>query len=144
MPGKAVDVEGLEKEAGDLAVRLRPGDRIFLSGDLGSGKTTFVRAVLRRLGVSEAIPSPSFNVISSYVCASFTFHHVDLYRLGGKVSELEQFGVLDLLDSGDVVAVEWAERLPEELRTVGYMVGIGLLPGGERDLSVEDRHLAGN
>lgn len=117
---------------------------MFLSGELGTGKTTFIRAVLRSLGVEGAIPSPSFSVVSSYSCQSFAFHHVDLYRLEGSASELEQFGILDLLASGDVVAVEWAERLPAELRSGGYGVLIRLLPGGDRELTIEDRRMAGD
>jgi tRNA threonylcarbamoyladenosine biosynthesis protein TsaE len=139
-----VDMDGIGRAAADLADLLEAGDRVFLSGELGSGKTTFVRAMLRRLGVSETIPSPSFNVMTSYSCSSFVLHHVDLYRLEGTPSELEQFGVLDLLGSEDVVAVEWAERLPGDLRKRGYRVGIRLLPGGDRELEIEDRHLAGD
>jgi tRNA threonylcarbamoyladenosine biosynthesis protein TsaE len=138
------DQGGLERSAGELAARLGPGDRLFLSGELGTGKTTFIRAVLRSLGVEGAIPSPSFSVVSSYSCQSFAFHHVDLYRLEGSASELEQFGILDLLASGDVVAVEWAERLPAELRSGGYGVLIRLLPGGDRELTIEDRRMAGD
>jgi len=139
-----VDLEGLEGAAAELARRIGPGDRIFLTGDLGSGKTTFVRAMLRELGVRGTIPSPSFTVITSYPCRDFVFSHVDLYRLGATVEELEQFGVLDLLESDGVVAVEWAERLPEALRAGGWTIRIGFLEGGVRELGIEHGRLAGD
>ena len=81
----------------DVALTLRPGDLITLSGDLGAGKTTFARAMIRYLAGDETIevPSPTFTLIQTYELDDFPIVHADLYRLGGS-SELAELGFDDL------------------------------------------------
>ena len=85
--------EATERVGAELAARLRPGDVVLVSGDLGSGKTTFVRGALRALGVTEAITSPTFVVGILYDGAAGPLAHLDLYRLAGL--EDEDPGLLD-------------------------------------------------
>src|SRR6478735_3005844 len=77
----------------DVALALQPGDLITLSGDLGAGKTTFARALIRHLAGDETIevPSPTFTLIQTYELQRFTVVHADLYRIGG-ASELAELG----------------------------------------------------
>jgi tRNA threonylcarbamoyladenosine biosynthesis protein TsaE len=85
---------------------------IGLSGELGSGKTTWVRAMLRGLGYEGRVPSPTYTLLETYPLESLTLVHMDLYRLGG-ADELEHLGIRDWLARDDVwVLVEWPERVP--------------------------------
>ena len=94
--------------AGDrFAARVRPGDVVLLHGDLGAGKTAFVRGLARGLGASpDEVSSPTFTLVQEYR-GRVTLYHVDLYRL--KPIEVADLG-LDELTEGAVVAIEWAER----------------------------------
>jgi N-acetylmuramate 1-kinase len=94
----------------DIAGALEPGDLITLSGDLGAGKTTFARALIRHLAVNETIevPSPTFTLMQTYELPAFLLVHADLYRLSG-AAELGELG-LDDLPEGTVVVLEWPDR----------------------------------
>jgi len=67
--------------AGQLAAYIEPPSVLTFSGDLGAGKTTLIRAMLRRLGIESPIKSPTFSLVESYTCPQFTVHHFDLYRI---------------------------------------------------------------
>ncbi len=94
----------------DIAAVLEPGDLVTLSGDLGAGKTTFARALIRHLTGNETIdvPSPSFTLIQTYELPRLTLAHADLYRLSGP-AELAELGFDDIPESA-VVLMEWPDR----------------------------------
>ena len=112
-----MEFEGLDEAAlGELAARvagcLEPGDVVVLGGEVGSGKTTFVRAAALALGVEERVTSPTYQIARGYEGIAdgrrVTVNHLDLYRL----ESLEDRDVLELddyLDPGAITFVEWAE-----------------------------------
>src|SRR6476469_7098539 len=108
-------VTGSEEEtsaAGErLAGRINAGDVVLLYGDLGAGKTAFVRGIALGLGASpDDVSSPTFTLIQEYRGGRHTLHHVDLYRLNA--IEVADLGLDELISGDDVVAIEWAERWP--------------------------------
>jgi len=108
-----------------LAAELRGGQVITLSGDLGAGKTTLVRGVLRGLGFEGRVKSPSYGLVETYELDGLTVHHLDLYRLGDSV-ELDFLGLEDLLGEGNVVLVEWPERAAGRLPRPDRRVAIDI------------------
>ena len=91
-----------------IARGLKTGDAVLLEGELGSGKTTLARAILRALGVAEYVPSPSFTLVQAYETPGLTVRHFDLYRVSA-ANELNELGLDDALAEGAVL-IEWPER----------------------------------
>lgn len=104
-----LDEAALIAAAGRFSQQLEPGTVLFLEGDLGAGKTTFVRAMLRSLGWQQAVKSPTYTLVESYPLPAFTVHHFDCYRLLDP-EELQLMGIRDYFDGKAVVAVEWPEK----------------------------------
>jgi tRNA threonylcarbamoyl adenosine modification protein YjeE len=121
--------------AADFANALEPGDVVTLSGDLGAGKTTFARALIRHLAGDArlAVPSPTFTLMQSYDLPRFPLVHADLYRLSGP-DELTELGLDDLAE-GCVLLVEWPDRAGDRLAPDRIDIAFTLAP----DLSPERR-----
>ena len=105
------DTISLGRKIGAL---LFPGAFIALYGDLGTGKTTFTRALASGLGVKEDICSPSYNILMEYDDGRLPLYHFDAYRLKD-VSELIDIGYIDYCYNGGVVIMEWADKVEEAL-----------------------------
>ena len=97
-----------------LAGRLKPGAVVAFSGDLGAGKTAFVRGMARGLGISERVTSPTFTIVNEYEGGRLPLFHFDMYRLGSS-DELFDIGWEDYLVRGGVCAVEWSENVSDAL-----------------------------
>ena len=112
----------------DIAAAIEPGDLITLSGDLGAGKTTFARALIRHLGGNESIevPSPTFTLMQAYELPRFTLVHADLYRLSGP-AELAELGFEDL-GEGAVTLLEWPDRAANFLPADRLDIALTLAP----------------
>jgi tRNA threonylcarbamoyladenosine biosynthesis protein TsaE len=106
--------EATHRIAQQVATTLRPGDVLLLSGDLGSGKTTFVRGLADGLGINpDDVSSPTFTLVHEYRGRSMTLYHADLYRLERAATGdlgLEELGVRD-----GVLAIEWPDRLSHDI-----------------------------
>ena len=97
-----------------LAGRLKPGAVVAFSGDLGAGKTAFVRGMARGLGIPERVTSPTFTIVNEYEGGRLPLFHFDMYRLSSS-DELFDIGWEDYLVRGGVCAVEWSENVSDAL-----------------------------
>ena len=121
-----------------LAARLRPGDVIAYTGDLGAGKTAFTRGLARGLGIEGGVTSPTFTIVNEYEGGRMPLFHFDMYRLGGE-EELFDIGWDDYLARGGVCAVEWSENVAGALE--GDAVRVDIRRGAhdqQRIISVEN------
>lgn len=126
------DLAATNALAARIAAGLEAGACVALRGDLGAGKTTLARAILRVLGVSENVPSPTFNLIQTYETARGAVYHFDLYRIE-EVGELEELGFDEARDQG-IVLVEWPERAEKYLPNDA--LNVALRADGERVAAV--------
>ena len=104
-----LDESALIAVAQGLADALRDGAVVYLRGELGAGKTTFARALLKALGVGERVKSPTYSLIESYRVGALDIHHLDLYRIADP-QELEWLGLAELAAPSALLLVEWPER----------------------------------
>jgi tRNA threonylcarbamoyladenosine biosynthesis protein TsaE len=101
----------------ELASSLMAGSVVLLSGDLGAGKTAFVRGLAEGLGVNpQDVTSPTFTLVQEYRGGRLPLYHVDLYRL--KSIEVDDLGLDEMAWSGGVIAIEWPDRLPRPMDNV--------------------------
>jgi tRNA threonylcarbamoyladenosine biosynthesis protein TsaE len=107
-------VEETEALGARLAERLTPGAVVAFTGDLGAGKTAFVRGLARGLGITERVTSPTFTIVNEYEGGRLPLFHFDMYRLGSS-EELFDIGWEDYLRRGGVCAVEWSEIVSDAL-----------------------------
>lgn len=117
-----------------LAQTLGPGDVVGLVGDLGAGKTVFVRGLARGLGVATLITSPTFVLVNEYR-GRLPVHHVDAYRTTS-LTELLDLGLLELFDGDGVTVVEWADRVGPLLPERAIMVSIAGVGDEPRTIAV--------
>jgi tRNA threonylcarbamoyladenosine biosynthesis protein TsaE len=99
------------------------GLHINLSGDLGAGKTALVRAMLRPLGVQDAVKSPTFALLEPYTVSRLDFYHFDFYRLKDP-GEFGEMGFRELFGPGRICAVEWPERAGRQLPTADISIAL--------------------
>jgi tRNA threonylcarbamoyladenosine biosynthesis protein TsaE len=132
----STSVEQTEQIAIDLAQRLKGGECIALFGDLGAGKTQFVRGIVKGLGGNaHAVSSPTFVLLNVYDSGRLKVFHLDAYRVHG-ADDFEAIGFSELLEQGGVVVVEWAERIERLLPKNSIRVKIEATGEGSRRLEV--------
>lgn len=107
-----------------LAACLEPGMRIYLHGELGSGKTTLVRGLLRALGVQQGVKSPSYSLVELYVVSSLDLYHFDFYRFTDP-REFTDAGLAEYFQGEGVCLVEWPERAGDTLPPADLELRLG-------------------
>ena len=123
-----------EALAARLAERLSPGDVVTISGELGAGKTTFVRGAARALGVSGPVSSPTFTIGHRYE-APTPVAHLDLYRIAGL--DPEEWGDLEPYFDGTVAFVEWPEHGGNWLPEARAVVTLGHVDESHRSVRID-------
>lgn len=111
--------------AESMASHLLPGMNLYLKGELGAGKTTFVRGLLRGLGYQDKVKSPTYTLVESYSFEKFMIYHFDLYRFKGE-HEWDDAGFREYFNETSICLIEWPEKAG------------GILP--EPDISIELSH----
>lgn len=115
-----------------IAVQLRAGDVLALAGDLGAGKTQFVKGVADGMGVESEVTSPTFTLIHEYP-GRLPLYHVDLYRLESE-EEVLRIGIDDYMEGDGVTVIEWADKfgalMPRGVRWIHFRA----LEGNEREI----------
>src|SRR5947209_5764697 len=130
-------VEQTEQIAAALAARLTGGECIALHGDLGAGKTQFVRGLLEGLGGNtRSVSSPTFVLLNVYDSGRLKLFHLDAYRVAG-AQDFESIGFTELLEQGGVVVVEWAQRVVELLPPACIRIRIDVADETTRNISIE-------
>ncbi len=124
-----------ERIAAELARTLEPGDVVTVAGELGSGKTTFVRGACRALGVESPVTSPSYTIGNRYA-GPVPVAHLDLYRLDGLTED--DWADLEPYFDGTVAFVEWPEAGERVLPAPRARVRLRLLVGGHRVIQVQE------
>ena len=121
-----------------LAKGLKPGDIVALSGDLGSGKTTFTKGIGKGLGVKDSrrINSPTFVLIKEY-SGKTPLYHLDLYRLDA-LKEIENLAVEEYIYGTGVTVIEWAEKIKNLLPEKHILVKFKVKGDTKREVVIED------
>ncbi len=133
----AADLEAMLALGERLGRAFAGGGIVYLAGDLGTGKTTLVRGMLRGLGYRGPVRSPTFTLVEPYALGTLDAYHLDLYRLGDP-EELEYLGLRDYLEPGVLCLVEWPERGAGHLPPPDLTVRIEYAGEGRRlDLKAE-------
>ncbi len=121
-------VDQTQALAGAIASVVAAGDLVLLSGDLGAGKTAFVKGLAAELGVSEPVTSPTFTLAQRYEGTSLVVHHLDVYRLS-RLSEVIDLAIPELLDGNTVTLIEWGDviepALPADYLEIRFELGEG-------------------
>jgi len=122
--------EAATLEAGRaFSKRLHHGLTVYLHGDLGAGKTTFVRGVLQGLGYKGKVKSPTYTLVEPYVVSSYNIYHFDLYRFN-YIEEWESAGFREYFNDETICFVEWPEKAGELLPEPDFDIKITHLPKG--------------
>jgi tRNA threonylcarbamoyladenosine biosynthesis protein TsaE len=117
-----------------LAPGLQPGMVVYLCGDLGSGKTTLARGILRALGVTESIKSPTFTLVEPYTISSLYLYHFDFYRFT-RSDEWVDAGLREYFNSESVCLIEWPEKAGGELPAPDLRIEIDI-DGSGRSVTI--------
>jgi tRNA threonylcarbamoyladenosine biosynthesis protein TsaE len=136
-----------ENETEDIAKRIAASCLMPLvvtfGGQLGVGKTTLIRFMLRALGVSGAIKSPTFSLVESYMIPSaVTIHHFDLYRIADE-AELDYIGFRDYFSTNTLCCIEWPERAPHVLSLVDLHCSLAITDQAHRILTISAKSANG-
>jgi len=125
----------MQKLGAKLAKVCKPGDVVYLIGDLGAGKTTLVRGFLRQLGVTDHVRSPTFTLVEPYPVDFGTVYHFDLYRLAD-AEEFYYIGGSDYFTSQSICLLEWPERATGFIPKANMICRIDFNQGGGRIVEI--------
>ena len=109
---------------------------IFLfEGDMGSGKTTLIKQVVKDIGISENVKSPTFSLVNKYIENDLIIFHFDLYRIN-KENELDSIGFYEYLDSGKLCFIEWPDIAIQNIYKDYVLIKISITSDSEREIEI--------
>ena len=121
-------------QAAQKVIAQNPNKVILFHGEMGAGKTTFIKALSKALGVSEATSSPTFSLVNEYETANGDLvYHFDVYRLKDE-SEAYDIGIDEYLYSGEWCFIEWAEKIPSLIPSEHSTITLKVNKDGKRNL----------
>lgn len=121
-------------QAAQKVIAQNPNKVILFHGEMGAGKTTFIKALSKALGVSEATSSPTFSLVNEYEAENGDLiYHFDVYRLKNE-SEAYDMGIDEYLYSGEWCFIEWAEKIPSLIPSEHSMITLKINKDGRRNL----------
>lgn len=135
MEYKSFSIEDTYDLAKLVADRCVGNEIILLSGDLGSGKTTFTKGFAKALGVEKNVTSPTFTLMKTYMGGRLPLYHFDLYRVKTE-SEVEELGLSEYFDMGGICVIEWNKF--EHLSGKIIKINFKYETNGERTITVEE------
>jgi tRNA threonylcarbamoyladenosine biosynthesis protein TsaE len=127
----AANAGATREVAAEFVVKLKAGNLVALVGDLGAGKTEFVKGLAAGLDSPAAVTSPTFTLIHEYRGGRLPLYHMDFYRLNSEV-ELDEIGFDDYLSQPGICVVEWANRFPERIPGTAIWVTLSITENNER------------
>jgi tRNA threonylcarbamoyladenosine biosynthesis protein TsaE len=116
-------------------INQNPEKVILFHGEMGIGKTTFIKALAKVLGVEKATSSPTFSLVNEYEAKEGLVYHFDVYRLKNE-QEAFDFGIEDYLYSGHWCFIEWAEKIPNLIPENHSVITLSMLENGNRKIIV--------
>ena len=122
--------EATEKFAEEYAKTLSPGDTVLLEGEMGAGKTVFVKGLAEGLGIEEEITSPTYAYMNDY---GGKLYHFDCYRLAGG-EQAEALGLTDYFDAGGICVLEWPENIADVLPSGCKEISLRKVSETEREI----------
>lgn len=127
-----------KKLAKKFARILSGGDVVLLGGDLGAGKTTFTKSVLKALGVKDEVTSPTFTIMKEYYGKKYKIYHFDMYRMVNG-EEAKEFGLEDYIyskDANSIVFIEWYDNVKDILNGKFIKVDISIIENDVREIKI--------
>ena len=126
-------LEEIDQVASQL-LAANPNKVILFHGEMGAGKTTFIKALSKALGVKDATSSPTFSLVNEYQTVdNKTLYHFDVYRLKNE-NEAYDMGIEDYLYSGNWCFIEWAEKIPNLIPELHSVIELKLAADGKREV----------
>lgn len=105
------------------------------SGEIGAGKTTIIREIIKSLGVNAKIKSPTFSLVESYNVDKINIHHFDLYRIHDPF-ELEYIGFRDYFKDSNILFIEWSQRAEQLINEIDIAINLSILETGKRNIKI--------
>lgn len=132
------ELEQLPEAAKELLNYARNQKVFLFYGDMGAGKTTFIKALCRELGITDLVSSPTFSIVNEYSSEAGPVYHFDFYRLKNETEALD-LGYEDYIYSGSYCFIEWPEKIENLLPETALIVNIKLDQKGKREIIVNNK-----
>jgi tRNA threonylcarbamoyladenosine biosynthesis protein TsaE len=134
-----INVSSLQElpQAASQLIDFAGNEKVFIfQGDMGTGKTTFIKAICKALGVDEGVTSPTFAIVNEYKSTGKKIYHFDFYRLKTQTEALDM-GAEEYFYSGNYCFIEWPEKIPDMLPLHYMSVNVKVLAEGARQITLE-------